>query len=87
MVRKTVDAYSGLDLAYNNAGMSHPPQMPIDVTDELFRRVFEINVYGVFSCCREQIRVFLQQGQAARSSSPDRWRASRRGDDGARLGE
>ena len=63
MVLKTVDTYGGLDLAYNNAGISHPPLMPLDVTDELFRRVFEINVYGVFSCCREQIRVFLQQGR------------------------
>jgi A-factor type gamma-butyrolactone 1'-reductase (1S-forming) len=62
MVRKTVEVYSGLDLAYNNAGVSHPPQMPIDVTDDLFRHVFEVNVFGVFFCCREQIRVFLQQG-------------------------
>jgi 2,5-dichloro-2,5-cyclohexadiene-1,4-diol dehydrogenase 1 len=63
MVQRTVDTYGGLDLAYNNAGISHPPLMPLDVPDDLFRRVFEINVFGVFYCCREQVRVFLKQGR------------------------
>jgi NAD(P)-dependent dehydrogenase (short-subunit alcohol dehydrogenase family) len=63
MVAKTVEVYGSLDLAYNNAGTSHAPMMPHDVSDELFDRVQDINVKGVFRCCREQLKVFLQQGR------------------------
>lgn len=63
MVRATVEAYGGLDLAYNNAGVSHPPIMPHDVTDELWERTMAVNVTGAFLCCREELKVMLEQGR------------------------
>jgi len=63
MVRKTVEVYGCLDLAYNNAGVSHEPMMPHEVTDELLQRVLTINVTGTYYCCREQLKVFLAQGR------------------------
>ena len=63
MVARTVEVFGSLDLAYNNAGISHPPQMPHDVSDELFEKVLRVNVTGVFYCAREQIRAFIAQGK------------------------
>ncbi len=63
MVQATVERFGGLDLAYNNAGISHAPMMPHDVTDELFNDTININVTGTFYCCREQLKVFLKQGR------------------------
>ncbi len=63
MVRATVDTYGALDLAYNNAGISHPPMMPHEVPDEMWRRTIEVNVSGAFWCCREQLKVMVAQGR------------------------
>lgn len=63
MVAKTVETYGSLDLAYNNAGISHTPIMPHDVTDELFQRLMDVNVKGAFVCSRAELKVFLQQGR------------------------
>jgi NAD(P)-dependent dehydrogenase (short-subunit alcohol dehydrogenase family) len=63
MVRRTVEVYGGLDLAYNNAGVSHAPVMPHEVSDALLERTIAINVIGTFYCCREEIKVFLKQGR------------------------
>jgi NAD(P)-dependent dehydrogenase (short-subunit alcohol dehydrogenase family) len=63
MVRATVEAYGALDLAFNNAGVSHPPIMPHEVTDELWQRTMDINVTGTFLCCREELKVMLAQGR------------------------
>lgn len=63
MVRATVDTYGSLDLAYNNAGISHPPMMPHEVSDELWRRTIEVNVSGTFWCCREELKVMVAQGK------------------------
>lgn len=64
MVRATVERFGGLDLAFNNAGVSHPPTMPHEVTDELLHRTINVNVIGTFTCCREQLKVFLEQGRS-----------------------
>ncbi len=63
MVRAVVDTYGSLDLAYNNAGISHPPMMPHDVPDEVWRRTVEVNVSGTFWCCREELKVMVAQGR------------------------
>jgi len=63
MVQASVEAYGGLDLAYNNAGISHPPIMPHEVSDELWLRTMEVNVTGAFLCCREELKVMLAQGR------------------------
>ncbi|MCA3573753.1 MAG: SDR family oxidoreductase [Aestuariivirga sp.] len=63
MIQATVDRFGGLDLAYNNAGVSHAPVMPHDVTDAMLDSTIDINVKGTFYCCREQLKVFLKQGQ------------------------
>jgi NAD(P)-dependent dehydrogenase (short-subunit alcohol dehydrogenase family) len=63
MVRATVEAYGSLDLAYNNAGVSHAPVMMHEVSDELWQHTIDVNVTGVFYCCREQVKAMIAQGK------------------------
>jgi NAD(P)-dependent dehydrogenase (short-subunit alcohol dehydrogenase family) len=49
MVAETVEALGGIEILVNNAGIAiHRPSL--EVPDEEFRQVFDINVYGVWLC-------------------------------------
>lgn len=62
LVDATVDAYGGLDYAYNNAGIEgHPAPTPEMETAE-FRRVLDINLLGVFFCMKYEIPKMLERG-------------------------
>lgn len=61
MVRETVAALGGLDVAVNNAGVnrnSAAEDTPLPEWDE----VFALNLRAVFSCCQAEARVMLSQG-------------------------
>ncbi len=76
MVKATVDAFGGLDAAYNNAGIAHGPILTHEVPQELWDRVMAINVTGTYYCCREQVKVFLAQKRGDRHQWVDgrhRW--------------
>lgn len=62
MVARTVETFGSLDLAYNNAGVSHAPEMPHEVSEGLFDHVMNVNVKGVFLCVRAELKQFLKQG-------------------------
>jgi 3-oxoacyl-[acyl-carrier protein] reductase len=47
-VRATIDAFGRLDIAINNAGWSHRNQPLLDVDQETFQRVFDVNVLSIF---------------------------------------
>jgi NAD(P)-dependent dehydrogenase (short-subunit alcohol dehydrogenase family) len=49
MVAEAVEALGGIEILVNNAGIAiHRPSL--EVPDEEFRQVFDINVYGVWLC-------------------------------------
>jgi NAD(P)-dependent dehydrogenase (short-subunit alcohol dehydrogenase family) len=51
-----VDTYGGLDVAFNNAGISPPEDDSILTTSlEAWRRVQEVNLTSVYLCCRAAI--------------------------------
>jgi len=64
-VKKTVDfavdKFGRLDIAFNNAGVEW--KGPLDQVNEAeYRRVFDINVWGVFNSMRHEIPVMLNNG-------------------------
>ena len=63
MVAATVQAFGGLDAAYNNAGIAHGPMRSHELPLELWDRVLAVNVTGTYYCCREELKVFLTQGR------------------------
>src|SRR5438105_6411031 len=64
MVDFTVDKFGRLDIAFNNAGVEW--MGPVDQASEAeYRRVFDINVWGVLNSMRYEIPVMLKSGGGA----------------------
>ena len=64
MVDFTVGKYGRLDIAFNNAGVEWTG--PLDqATEAEYRRVFDINVWGVLNSMRHEIPVMLKNGGGA----------------------
>lgn len=61
LVAKTVATYGRLDIAFNNAGVELTGSI-VDATEADYRRVFDINVWGVITSMKHEIPVMLKQG-------------------------
>jgi NAD(P)-dependent dehydrogenase (short-subunit alcohol dehydrogenase family) len=62
LVNLAISRFGRLDYAFNNAGVSHPPQLTHEISEELWNHVLSINLTGVFNCIRYQIPAMLQGG-------------------------
>jgi NAD(P)-dependent dehydrogenase (short-subunit alcohol dehydrogenase family) len=64
MVDFTVDKFGRLDVAFNNAGVEW--KGPLDqATEAEYRRVFDINVWGVLNSMRHEIPAMVKNGGGA----------------------
>ena len=64
MVDFTVEKFGRLDIAFNNAGVEW--KGPLDqATEAEYRRIFDINVWGVLNSMRHEIPVMLKNGGGA----------------------
>ena len=67
MIAATVDAFGGLDCAFNNAGVA-PYQVNAggqkiaDVAPEAWRRLIDVNLTGVWLCLRHEVAQMRAQG-------------------------
>ncbi|UKL03193.1 SDR family NAD(P)-dependent oxidoreductase [Streptomyces sp. NBU3104] len=64
-VDRTVEAYGGLDLAYNNAGVMPPPTDAAEESAEQFDRVQNINLRGVWAAMKHELRHMRTKGGGA----------------------
>lgn len=60
MVDTVLDKFCQLDILVCNAGVSHVGLLS-DMTDAEWRRIFAVNVDGVFHCCRAVIPHFVHR--------------------------
>ena len=65
MVEQTVAAFGRLDAAYNNAGVQNVVAETADTPREDFDRVMAINLRGVWSCMKFELRQMLKQESGA----------------------
>jgi len=64
MVDFTIDKFGKLDVAFNNAGVEW--MGPLDqATEAEYRRIFDINVWGVLNSMRHEIPAMLKNGGGA----------------------
>jgi NAD(P)-dependent dehydrogenase (short-subunit alcohol dehydrogenase family) len=63
MMAATAERFGGLDVLYNNAGISPDDDASIlDTTVEAWERVQAVNTRGVFLCCKHGIPRLLERG-------------------------
>lgn len=65
MVAQTVAHFGRLDAAYNNAGVQNVLAETADTTREDYDRVMGINLRGVWSCMKFELRQMRTQGHGA----------------------
>ena len=65
MVEQTVAAFGRLDAAYNNAGVQNIVAETADAPREDFDRVIAINLRGVWSCMKFELRQMRKQSSGA----------------------
>jgi NAD(P)-dependent dehydrogenase (short-subunit alcohol dehydrogenase family) len=65
MVKRTVAEFSCLDAAFNNAGVMAHLAPTADSTREEWDRVIGINLRGVWSCMKYELRQMEKQGSGA----------------------
>jgi 3-oxoacyl-[acyl-carrier protein] reductase len=61
-VKATVDAFGGLDILVNNAGMSHVRGPMIEVTEDVFDRMFAVNVKSIYLFAKAVVPQFRKHG-------------------------
>jgi NAD(P)-dependent dehydrogenase (short-subunit alcohol dehydrogenase family) len=63
MFRATAERFGGIDILYNNAGISPGDDGSVlDTTVEAWQRVQDVNTKGVFLCCKHGIPYLLERG-------------------------
>jgi NAD(P)-dependent dehydrogenase (short-subunit alcohol dehydrogenase family) len=65
MLERTVAAFGGLDAAYNNAGVQNIIAEAADASRNDFDRVMGVNLRGVWSCMKFELRQMIKQGSGA----------------------
>ena len=65
MVKKTVEKYGKLNIAFNNAGKAGIFQSLVDETEEQFYEQLDTNLKGVWLCMKYEIPEMLKQGGGA----------------------
>ncbi|WP_067624162.1 SDR family oxidoreductase [Alicyclobacillus acidiphilus] len=62
MINTAVSEFGALDILVNNAGIMDKMTAAADVTDELWERVFAVNVGGPMRAIRKALPIMMKQG-------------------------
>ena len=63
MVAAALERYGRLDIVVNNAGTTHRNRPMLEVDEDEFQRVFDVNVKSIYLSARHAVPVFRRQGR------------------------
>ena len=61
LIKKTIDTYGKIDIAFNNAGILGETNNLSDMNLDGFEKVIDVNLNGVFYCMKYEIEAMLKQ--------------------------
>lgn len=62
VIKQTVQEFGRLDVAFNNAGIEQPPAPLVDITEDQWSRLLDIDLRSAFLCMKYEIPAMLQNG-------------------------
>lgn len=63
MFGKLDEAWGGIDILVNDAGIDGKPALGWEADPGEWRRVLEVNLFGAYHCCREALKRMVPQGK------------------------
>src|SRR4051794_10763652 len=61
-VKQTVQEFGRLDIAFNNAGVEQPPAALVDISEEQWSRLLDVDLRSAFLCMKYEIPAMLEHG-------------------------
>ncbi|MCB1157031.1 MAG: glucose 1-dehydrogenase [Leptospiraceae bacterium] len=65
LIQKTLEYYGGLDMAVNNAGLGGVSKRLAEYPEEIWDKVMNVNLKGIFLCMKYQIPEMLKKGKGS----------------------
>jgi NAD(P)-dependent dehydrogenase (short-subunit alcohol dehydrogenase family) len=62
LIERTVREFGRLDVAFNNAGIEQPPTALVDITEDDWQRLLDIDLRSAFLCMKYEIPAMLESG-------------------------
>ncbi len=62
LIHFTTTKFGRLDIAFNNAGIAPPACAVTDLSFDMYRQVFDVNVWGVMAAMKHEIAAMLGNG-------------------------
>jgi NAD(P)-dependent dehydrogenase (short-subunit alcohol dehydrogenase family) len=75
LINRTVERFGRLDIAFNNAGIDGTFAPITEIEDDVMNDVIDINLKGVWLCCKYQIKQFKAQESAGVIVNTSSWLA------------
>lgn len=72
MTEKALEQFGKIDILVNNAGIAQQ-KLFTDITDEDWRRMLDINLTGVFNCCRSVLPCMIRNHSGAIVNISSMW--------------
>ncbi|KIC63787.1 glucose 1-dehydrogenase [Pseudarthrobacter phenanthrenivorans] len=62
VIGQTIKEFGRLDAAFNNAGIEQPPAPLVDITEDEWSRLLDVNLRSAFLCMKYEIPAMLKTG-------------------------